>query len=108
MDIVSTMLIPRLAIILFIPFQLALVVWYLIYWDLFPKYSLRRLIPCVVFILSGIIIPLLQIFIYKTITGVASVDDIWVGIIVLIQSGAVVAVIFYLLLRRRRHARNGE
>ena len=100
------MIMPRLAIIIITPIQLALVAWYFAYWDKFPKYSLRRIIPWAIFTMSGIGIPLFQIFIYKNISGAKKVDDTWVGVIILLQSGTSIAMMYYILLKRRRNEKN--
>ena len=58
----TSLLVPRLTIILLVPIELGIVAWYFLYWDLFPKYSIRRLLPWLIFAVTGIGIPLLQIF----------------------------------------------
>jgi hypothetical protein len=94
-------LLARLAILPLALVQLSIVAWYLLYWDLFPKYSARRLLPWLIFVLSGIGIPLLQIYIYRSITSVGRIDDLFVAITIVAQSVLAVGVGFYLLRRRQ-------
>ena len=102
----TSLLVARVSILFFIPVELGIVAWYFLYWDLFQKYSVRRLLPWSIFILSAIGIPLLQIFIYRSITSVAKVDDPYVGATIFAESMLAVALIFYLLFKRR--SRNKE
>ena len=95
------LLVPRVAILFLVPIELGIVAWYFRYWDLFPKYSVRRLLPWLIFILSAIGIPLFQIFIYRSITSVTKVEDPYVGITIFLESALAVALMFYLLLKRR-------
>jgi hypothetical protein len=97
----SSLLIPRAVILLLAPLQFAIVAWYFLYWDLFPKYSVRRVVPWLLFVLSGIGIPLLQISIYRAITAVARIDDPFVSITIFVESMMSVALVFYLLRSRR-------
>lgn len=92
---------PRVAILLLVPVELGIVAWYFLYWDLFPKYSVRRLLPWLIFVLSGVGVPLLQMFIYKSITSTAKINDPYVGVIIFVESVMAVALLFYLLLSRR-------
>ena len=94
---------PRIAILFLIPVELGIVAWYFFYWDLFPKYSVRRLLPWLILVLSGVGVPLLQIFIYKLITSTAKIDDPYVNVTIFIESVMAAALSFYLLFRRRTH-----
>lgn len=97
----TSLLVARVAILLLMPVELGIVAWYFLYWDLFPKYSVRRLLPWSIFIMSAIGIPLLQIFVYRAITSVAKVDDPYVGITIFAESILALALMFYLLFKRR-------
>jgi hypothetical protein len=97
----TTLLLPRLATILLMPIELAIVGWYFAYWDTFPKYSARRLIPWLVFMTSSIAIPLLQISVYKMITFTAKVEDPFVSVSIFTESLMSAAIAFYFLAKRR-------
>ncbi len=101
----TSLLVPRVAILLLIPVELGIVAWYFLYWDLFPKYSARRLLPWVIFVLSAIGIPLLQIFIYRSIMSVAKVEDPYVGVVIFVESMLAVVLVFYLLFKRRSRSK---
>ena len=105
MDQISLQL-PRIAILFLVPVELGIVAWYFLYWDLFPKWSVRRLFAWSIFILTVIGVPLLQIFIYRSITSVANVDGSYVLLIIFSESILAVALVFYLLFKRR--SRNKE
>jgi hypothetical protein len=104
----ASLLLPRVAILFLVPVQLGIVLWYLLYWDLFPTYSVRRLLPWLILLLSGIGIPLLQISIYQGITSRAKIDDPFVGITIFIESALAVALMFYLLFKRRSRGKRVE
>jgi len=104
----ETPLFPRLLITPLIFAELGMVVWYLLYWDLFPKYSIRRLVPWLFFVASFIAIPLLQIFIYRRIASEKKIDDLFVPLVICFESITSVALGFYLLLRRRSQNRGRE
>jgi hypothetical protein len=92
----------RLAILPLALVELGVVAWYLLYWDLFPKYSVRRLLPWLIFVLSGIGIPLFQISIYRLITSaVGRIDDLYLAMTIAGQSALAVVLGFYLLRRRQ-------
>ncbi len=57
--------------------------------------------PWLIFVLSGVGVPLLQMFIYKSITSTAKINDPYVGVIIFVESVMAVALLFYLLLSRR-------
>jgi hypothetical protein len=95
----ASLLLPRVAILFLVPIELGIVAWYLLYWDLFPKYSVRRLLPWFIFILGAIGIPLLQTFIYRS--SVTKIDDAFVEITIFVESALPVALTFYLLFKRR-------
>ncbi len=57
--------------------------------------------PWLIFVLSGVGVPLLQMFIYKSITSSAKINDPYVGVIIFVESVMAVALLFYLLLSRR-------
>jgi len=97
----TSLLVPRLTIILLVPIELGIVAWYFLYWDLFPKYSIRRLLPWLIFAVTGIGIPLLQIFVYRSITSVTKIDDPFVFVVIFAESIMSVALAFYLLIKRR-------
>lgn len=101
-------LLPRILITPLALVELGIVGWYFLYWDLFPKYSIRRLLPWVIFLASAIGIPLLQIAIYKDATSKQVVDDPFVSIVIFAESIASVALAFYLLLRRRSRNRGSK
>ena len=98
----------RLLITPLILVELGIVAWYLLYWDLFPKYFIRKLVPWVLFIFSVIGIPLLQIYIYREITSEKAVNDAFVPLVIFVESMASVALGFYLLLKRRSRKRGSE
>ena len=83
------------------------VAWYLLYWDRFPKNSIRRLLPWLIFILSLVGIPILQIKIYQRVTSLDIVGD-GVFILISLESVLAIALIFYLLVRRRTEGRSSE
>jgi membrane associated rhomboid family serine protease len=85
--------------------ELAIVAWYFLYWDLFPKWSLRRLVPWMIFMISVGGIPFLQIGIYKQLASVAVVDDPFVALLIAAEGLLSAALMFYLLLRRRSKQR---
>ena len=92
----------RLAILPLALVELGVTAWYILYWDLFPKYSLRRLLPWLIFVLSGIGIPLLQISIYRLIApAVGRIDDVYLAMTLAGESALAVVLMFYLLHRRR-------
>ena len=97
----TSLLVPRLTVLLVAPIEFAVVAWYFLYWDLFPKYSIRRLLPWLIFLLTGVAVPLVQISIYRGMTSVTKVDDPFVGIVIFMESMGAVALAFYLLIRRR-------
>jgi hypothetical protein len=96
-----SLFLAHLAVLLLAPIELGLVAWYLLHWDLFPKYSMQRLLPLFVLILSGIGVPLLQAFAYRVITSVTKINDLFVGATIFFQSMLAVALGFYLLFKRR-------
>lgn len=100
------LLYARISITPFILVELGIVAWYFLYWDLFPKYSIKRLVPWLIFVASLIVIPLLQIGIYRKITSVKAIEDIFVFIVIFFESLFSVALIFYMLLERRSQKRN--
>ena len=57
--------------------------------------------PWLIFVLSGVGVPLLQMFIYNSITSTAKINDPYVGVIIFVESVMAVALLFYLLLSRR-------
>lgn len=85
--------------------ELGIVGWYFLYWDQFPKYSIRRLLPWASFLISLIGIPLLQIAIYKDTTSKNAVDDPFIPILIFTESVASIALTLYLLWRRRSQIR---
>ena len=97
----TPLLLPRVAILFLVPVELGIVAWYFLYWDLFPKCSVRRLLPWLIVILSGIGVPLLQLFIYKSMTSATKVDDPYVALTIFAESALAVALVFYLLSKRR-------
>ena len=97
----TSLLVPRFTIILLVPIEIGIVAWYFLYWDLFPKYSIRRLLPWLIFVVAGIGIPLLQIFVYRSITSVTKIDDPFVFVVIFAESMMSVALAFYLLSKRR-------
>ncbi len=104
----ASLLVPRIVILFLIPIELGIVAWYFLYWDLFPKYSVQRLLPWLIFLLSGVGIPLLQIFMYKSITSTAKVDDLYVGVTIFAESMLAVALAFYLLFKRRVQSKDAQ
>jgi hypothetical protein len=98
----------RVLITPFVLVELGIVAWYLLYWDLFPKYSIRRLVPWSLLILSAIGIPLLQIYTYRIITMEAAVNDVFVHLVIFSESVASAAFGFYLLLKRRSQKPGSE
>jgi hypothetical protein len=95
------LLVSRILITPLMLIELGIVGWYFLYWDLFPKYSVRRLLPWAILLLSTIGIPLLQIAAYKDVTSQQVVQDPFVPILISTESAASVALAFCLLLRRR-------
>lgn len=77
--------------------------WYFSYWDLFPKYSLRRLIPWLIFVLSGIGVPVAQILLYRGLTLTGRLEGLFVPVVVVAQSAITVAIALCMLKRRREH-----
>jgi hypothetical protein len=65
-------------------------------------------LPWFILILSAIGIPLLQIFIYRSITSVTKIDDPFVEITIFIESALAVALMFYLLFKRRSRGKRVE
>jgi len=98
----------RLLITPLILVELGIVAWYFLYWDLFPQYSIKRLVPWLIFIISLVTIPLLQIGIYRAITSVKAIEDIFVFLVIFLESLLSAALIFYLLLKRRSQKRESE
>jgi hypothetical protein len=97
----------ELLIALLVLVELGVVGWYFLHWDLFPKYSIRRLFPWSVLISSILGIPLLQIYIYRTITAETIVGDVML-LIISLESILSTALMFYLLLRRRTQRVDSE
>lgn len=97
----TSLLLARVAILFLVPVQLGIVAWYLLYWDLFPKYSVRRLLAWSIFFLSMVSIPLLQILIYRAITSIRKIEDPYVAITISVEGALALALMFYLLLKRR-------
>jgi hypothetical protein len=90
-----------LATIALVPVELAIVAWYILYWDLFPKYSLQRIVAWLVFISTVVIIPLLQIELYKRINSIKRIDDLFIGVLIFAESILSIALLFFFLNRRR-------
>jgi hypothetical protein len=95
------LLTARLAIAPLALVELGVVAWYFLYWDLFPKYSAQRLVPWLIFIMSVIGIPLLQIGIYRKLASAKEVDDVVVLLEIFLESLCSVGLIFVVLLIRR-------
>ena len=83
------------------PLEIAAAAWYILYWDLFPKYSFRRIVAWLLFIATGVVIPLLQIELYKRVNSIERVDDLFIGILIFAESVLSVGLIFFVLLKRR-------
>ena len=95
------LLTARLAIAPLALVELGVVAWHFLYWDLFPKYSAQRLVPWLIFIMSVIGIPLLQIGIYRKLASAKEVDDVVVLLEIFLESLCSVGLIFVVLLIRR-------
>jgi hypothetical protein len=88
------------------PIEAGIVAWYFLYWDLFPKYSVRRLLPWLIFIIiTGIGIPLLQISVYRSITSLTKIDDPFVFLVIFFESVTSAALAFYILVKRRKRGK---
>jgi hypothetical protein len=90
----------RLSIVPFTFIHLGIIMWYFLYWDFFPKYSLRRLLPWLFLVISFVAIPLLQVAIYSKMVSVKAIDDPFVVLIIIGESVLSLGLIFYLLRRR--------
>jgi hypothetical protein len=90
-----------LATIALAPVEMAVVAWYILYWDLFPKYSLQRIVAWLAFISTVVIIPLLQIELYKRINSLERIDDLFIGVLIFTESMLSVALLLFFLNRRR-------
>jgi hypothetical protein len=95
------LLTARLAIAPLALVELGVVAWYFLYLDLFQKYSAQRLVPWLIFIMSVIGIPLLQIGIYRKLASAKEVDDVVVLLEIFLESLCSVGLIFVVLLIRR-------
>lgn len=102
------LLYARLLITVLMFIEFGIVAWYLLYWDLFSRYSIKRLGAWVIYIISVVAIPLLQIGIYREITSVNQIEDFFVFLVIWFESFVSVVLIFGLLLRRRFRKRRSE
>jgi hypothetical protein len=100
--IVSPFVVSVLATLALAPLEFIAVVWYVSYWDLFPKYSPQRITAWIVFVCSTVIIPIIQIKLYRRLNGIEVVDGRYLYALIFIESAISVALIFYILIRRRR------
>jgi hypothetical protein len=96
----------KLATIALAPVEMAFVAWYISYWDLFPKYSVQRIVAWLAFISTVVIIPLLQIELYKRINALERADDLFIGVLIFTESMLSVALLFFFLNRRRNRKVN--
>jgi len=78
------------------------VVWYVAYWDLFPKYSPQRILAWIVFVCSTVIIPISQIKLYQRLNGIESDDGRYLYVLIFTESAISVVLIFSILIKRRR------
>lgn len=83
------------------PVELSLVAWYLLYWDLFPKYSLRRIIAWLLFLATLVIVPLLQIELYKRLNSIERADSLFVSGLIILESVLSIALMFFILTHRK-------
>jgi hypothetical protein len=91
-----------LATLALAPLEFIGVVWYVSYWDLFPKYSPQRIAAWIVFVCSTVIIPIIQIKLYRRLNGIEVIDGRYLYVLIFIESTISVALIFLILIRRRR------
>ena len=94
------MIFSKLVTIALAPVEMAVVAWYILYWDLFPKYSVQRIVAWLVFISTTVIIPLLQIELYKRMNALERVDDLFIGVLIFMESMLSVVLLFFFLNRR--------
>lgn len=93
----------RLSVLPLAVVEWGIVLWYFLYWDLFPKYSARRLIPWALFVLSVPAIVLLQIHIYKYIASVHRINDVVFKGALVFENAISVLLLFMILKRRKKH-----
>jgi hypothetical protein len=99
----SIRVVSILATMALVPVELSFVAWYMLYWDLFPKYSLRRIVAWLLFIASVVIVPLLQIQLYKSINLIERADSLFISYLIITESVLSTALMFlFLILRRLR------
>ncbi len=98
-------LLAWLAIFLGAPVQWSVALWYLGYWDLFPKYSLKRLIA---WLLTVVILPgtvLVQYHVYRSILAAVCRSDVIFYSVTIVENTASISLLFYMLHRRRTKKR---
>jgi hypothetical protein len=93
-------LLGRLAILPFALLELGIVLWYLTYWDLFPRYSLKRLVPWFISVLSIGGTALGQLRLYLWITSSTRLTDNFVYAVLFVQSIFSGLLIFFVLIKR--------
>ena len=90
--------VARLIALALAPVQWGMAWWYLRYWDLFPKMSIKRLVPwCLVFLLN-VVIP---VAIYRA-NSAAMYPDIVVSTIVFVDGIVFIVLLFFMLRGRSR------
>ena len=91
----------KLTIVPLALFQWGIIAWYLLYWDLFPKYSLRRLIPWILLLASAVGVPAVQALIYRRMASTNRVEGWFVPLTIIFESAVSVALALYILSKRR-------
>jgi hypothetical protein len=95
------LLVSKIAVLPLSIVEWVIVGWYVLYWDLFPKYSLRRLIPWFLLLASVVAIPVAQALLYRRLTSTNKVEGWFVPITIFIESAISVGLVLYFLKKRR-------
>lgn len=98
----TTVWLGRLATLPLAFLEWGIVLWYLNYWDLFPKLSFKRLIPWFLVVLSIPTVILVQIFIYREITLSGAISDVVFKLILGLEQLVAVALVFWFKKRGRK------
>ena|ERR1700678_2413057 len=94
-------LMPKLAVVPLCLIEWGIVGWYVLYWDMFPKYSPRRLIPWLLLLGCVVAIPVAQALLYRQLAWTSKVEGWFVPVTIFIESTMSAGLMLYLLKKRR-------
>ena len=97
----SQLLLDRLAVASLALVEFGIFAWHFHYWNRFPKYSLKRVIPWVVCVSSSIGIPLAQILLYRALTGANKVvgsDQSFLAAVIVIEGVVAICIGYWSVL----------